>query len=101
MPTRKRKTWPGRVYLGRDENGQQQFYWVGRFDTKRERDECGRARVERPWETGAAPDEITCDQWGDRFLARKESGALRTKAGRPFKDSSIDTARASLKAFRG
>lgn len=29
-----------------------------------------------------------------------ESGALRTKGGRRFKDSSIDTARSSLKAFR-
>jgi integrase len=101
MPARKRKTWPGRVYLGRGEDGRQRFWWVGRFATKRERDDAvARARVERPWEAGPAPDEATCDYWADRFLARMDSGALRTKAGRPFKDSSIDTARASLRAFR-
>ena len=101
MPARKRKTWMGRVYLGRDENGKQQFYWVGRFDTKRERDDAvARARTERPWETAAEPDGMTCDEWADRMLDRMESGALRTSAGRRYKDSSIDTARSSLKAFR-
>jgi hypothetical protein len=34
------------------------------------------------------------------FLARMESGALRTKSGRRCKASSIDTARGQLKAFR-
>jgi integrase len=101
MPAKKRRTWPGRVYLGRDDEGRQQFWWVGRFATKRERDDAvARARTERPWETAPAPDEVTCDQWAERFLARMESGALRTKAGRRFKDSSIDTARSQLKAFR-
>ena len=101
MPAKKRKTWPGRVYLGRDENSRQRFWWVGRFSTRRERDDAvARARVARPWETRRAPDEMSCDQWADRFLARMESGAFRTKAGRRFKDSSIDTARTALKAFR-
>jgi hypothetical protein len=101
MPAKKRKTWPGRVYLGRDDSGRQQFWWVGRFATKRERDDAvARARTQRPWETAPAPDEMTCEQWADRFLARMESGALRTKSGRRFKDSSIDTAHGSLKAFR-
>lgn len=101
MPAKKRKTWPGRVYLGRDENGRQRFWWVGRFATRRERDDAvARARTERPWETAPAPDEITCDQWAERSLARMESGALRTKAGRRFKYSRIDTARGQLKAFR-
>lgn len=101
MPAKKRRTWPGRVYLGRDENSRQRFWWVGRFATRRERDDAvARARTERPWESAAPSDEMTCDQWVDRFLDRMESGALRTKAGRCFKDSSIDTARGSLKAFR-
>jgi integrase len=89
------------VYLGRDEDGQQQFYWVGRFPTKRERDDAvAKARTDRPWETAPGADEPTCDEWADRLLARMESGALRTRSGRRFKDSTIDTARASLKAFR-
>jgi integrase len=101
MPAQKRKTWKGRVYLGRDENGRQQYWWVGRFETKRERDDAvARARTERPWEIAPGPDELTCDEWADRFLQRMESGALRTRAGRQFKHSSIDTARSSLKAFR-
>lgn len=101
MPSSKRKSWKGRVYLGRDESGQQQFWWVGRFATKRERDDAvARARTERPWDTAPAPDELTCDEWADRFLARMDSGALRTRAGRQFKHSSIDTARSSLNAFR-
>jgi integrase len=88
------------VYLGRDRDGRQQFYWVGRFQTKRERDDAvARARTDRPWEAAAA-DETTCDEWADRFLARMESGTLRTRGGRRYKHSSIDTARTSLKAFR-
>ena len=102
MPAKKRRTWSGRVYLGRDDDGRQRFWWVGRFATRRARDDAvALARTERPWETAPAPDEMTCDQWADRFLARMESGALRTKAGRRFKESSIDTARTQLRAFRG
>jgi integrase len=101
MPARKGRTWTGRVYLGRDEDGKTLYHWVGRFATKRERDDAvARAKVERLWEQDAEPETPTCDEWADRFLARMESGALRTKAGRRFKDSSIDTARTSLKAFR-
>lgn len=96
----KPKTWTGRVYIGRDESGKQLFHWVGRFDRKRDRDEAvARARAEKPWQTDVL-HEPTCDEWADRFLARMESGALRTKSGRRFKDSSIDTARSSLRAFR-
>lgn len=101
MPAKKRKRWSGRVYLGRDENDRQQFWWVGRFATKHERDDAvAKARTERPWEIGPAPDEMTCDHWADRFLARMESGALRTRSGRRLKASSIGTARGALKAFR-
>jgi hypothetical protein len=101
MPAKKGKTWIGRVYLHRDQDGRQQFWWVGRFATRRERDDAvAKARTERPWEKLPGRDEMTCEQWADRFLARMESGALRTKSGRRYKDSSIDTARSQLKAFR-
>jgi integrase len=97
----KRKTWQGRVFLGRDQEGEQIYYWVGRFKTKRERDDAvARAKVERPWEQEPEPEGLTCNEWADRFLARMELGALRTKSGRRFKDSSIDTARTALKPFR-
>ena len=88
------------MYLGRDDNGRQRFWWVGRFATRRERDEeVAKARTERRWEQHAAGG-MSCDEWADRVLERMESGALRTRAGRRFKDSSVDTARWSLKAFR-
>ena len=99
MPTRKR-TWTGRIYLSTGPDGDQRYHWVGRFSSKRERDDAvARARSERPWETEPA-DQMTCDQWADRLLERMQTGALRTRAGRRFKDSSIDTARSSLKPFR-
>jgi hypothetical protein len=98
MPAKKGKTWTGRVYLGRDQDGKQQFWWVGRFGTRPERDDAvAKTRTERPWETAPAPDEMSCGEWADRFLARMESGALRTKSGRRYKDSSIDTARSQLR----
>ena len=46
----------GPRYLGRDQDGKQQFWWVGRFATKRERDDAvAKARTERPWETAPRP----------------------------------------------
>ena len=96
MPAKKRRTWPGRVYLGRDEDGRQQFWWVGRFATRRERDDAiAWARGSSALGKGDPADGATCDESADRFLERMESGALKTKGGRRFKDSSIDTARAS------
>lgn len=98
MPQRKR-TWPGRVYLGRDDQGRTLYHWVGRFATKRERDDAvARARTERPWEA-VPPGAETCRHWADRMLERMESGALRQRSGREYKRSSIATARTSLKAF--
>jgi integrase len=92
----KRKTWVGRVHLGGG-----RYHWVGRFPTKRERDDAvAKVRAEKPWEKDAAPEEWTVDAWADRFLARMESGDLRTRGGRRYKDSSIDTARSSLKTLR-
>ena len=72
MPVRKRKTWTGRVYLGRDENRRQEFHWVGRFASKRERDDAvARARAEKPWEEKSA-SAMTCGEWADRYLDRYE-----------------------------
>ena len=91
MSTKKR-SWTGRIFIGRDENGRQQFHWVGRFPTKRERDDAvARARTGRPWEAPSEPEEMTGDALADRYLTWYEG---RNKA------SSADTARHSLKAFR-
>jgi integrase len=42
-----KKKWQGRIFLGRDENGKQQYHWVGRgYRTRKERDEAvARERV--------------------------------------------------------
>jgi integrase len=85
-----KRKWEGRIFLGR-KDGRQTFYWVGRFDLKRDRDEAvAKARTERPWEKKPV-DRLTCDEWADRYLARCER---RNKA------SSVDTARLALKRFR-
>ena len=98
---RKAKAYPGRVYLGQDENGRQLWHWVGRFEKKRDRDNAvALAKAEKPWLEEAAPDEWTVDAWADRHLARMESGDLRTRGGRRYKHSSIDTARTALKHLR-
>ena len=39
MPAKKRRTYEGRVYTGLDDTGRSTYQWVGRFVTKRERDE--------------------------------------------------------------
>jgi integrase len=82
---KKPKRYLGRVYLGQDANGKQLWHWVGRFERKRDCDAAvAKARTEKPWEEDAPADEMTCGLWADRFLARMESGALRTKSGRRF-----------------
>jgi integrase len=86
MAASKRKTWVGRVHLAGG-----RYHWVGRFATKRERDNAvAQARTEKSWEKDA-PNEITCGRWADRFLVRYE---------RDHKDSSYDTATASLARFK-
>jgi integrase len=91
MSSSKRKTWSGRVSLGRDASGKQVIYWVGRFATRRERDDAvARARVEKPWEVRAA-SEMTGNDLADRYLERYE---------RENKDSSYDTSRRNLAHFR-
>jgi hypothetical protein len=81
----------GRVYLGQ-EGKKQKWYWVGRFERKRDRDEAvAKAKAEKPWLKDADPTEFTCDQWCERYLAKVE---------REQKASSLYTARQALKAFR-
>lgn len=89
--------WPGRVYLGRDENGREHHHWVGRFDTKRERDDAvAQARRTRPWEHphGDAPD--TCEGLTARYLQRWEARVDRGECKR----SSYDTLERELRKFR-
>ncbi len=86
----KKKQWPGRVYLGRDTEGKQQFKWLGRFDTKRERDLAvaeARLKIAR----GGDPLLPACDEYVDRYLA---------DYARRHKDSSADTQRQRLARFR-
>jgi integrase len=85
-----RKQWTGRVYLGRDAEGKQLFHWVGRFPTKRERDDAvaeARIRLRR----GGSLELPTCDEYVDRYLAEYE----RTR-----KDSSYDQQVWRLRRFR-
>ena len=90
MP-KQRKAWAGRVFLGRDPDGKQRFWWVGRYPTRRERDAAvAKAKAERPWEAPTAAT-MTCEQLAERYLERYE---------REHKSSSLGTTRGSLKAFR-
>jgi hypothetical protein len=94
---RERKTWEGRVFLGRDQDGKQQYWWVGRFSTRRERDDAvALARSERPWERPEGSTAPTVAEYVADTLARMESGTLLTKQDRRFKRSSIDAARGRL-----
>jgi len=88
----RRKTWVGRIYLATNPDGTQLYFWVGRFPSKRERDDAvAKARIERPWETEAAPDELTCDEWAEWYLKRID---------RDQKRSSARAARQRLKRFQ-
>ena len=85
-----KKRWEGRIYIGRDETGKQQFEWVGRFDTKREMKKAvAEAKLER--ERGGSLELPTCDAYVDRYLA---------EYGRRNKDSSLSVQTERLKRFR-
>ena len=86
----KRKRWAGRIYLGRDEDGKQQFDWVGRYPTRRERDDAVAAR-RTELRLGGKPGLPTCDEYVDRYLREYE---------RTHKDSSYATQRERLRRFR-
>jgi integrase len=81
---KKPKRYVGRVYLG---HGQR--HWVGRFATKKERDDAvARAKVELSRRQDVS--ELTCGEWAERFLARYQ---------RDRKDSSYETASSALRLF--
>jgi hypothetical protein len=103
MPS-KRRTYEALVYLGCDQNGRQQYDWVGRYATKKQRDAAvAKRKLELAGEIAQAKlppaERITCGEYADDTVARMESGALRTKSGRAFKDSSLDTTRQGLRRF--
>lgn len=87
-----KKKWIGRVYLGRDENGKQLIHWVGRFDTKRERDEAVVLERRRLREGAEAATTLpTCEAYVERYLAEYD---------RTQKESSASTRRYELERFR-
>lgn len=88
--SKKSRRWVARIYLGRDENGRQQFDWVGRYPTRRERDDAvARRRVELQQEQ--ATEFPTCDAYVDRYLA---------EYSRSHKESSHHTTSERLQRFR-
>jgi integrase len=98
----KRKTWAGRVPIGSEvdpETGKrrQRFHWVGRFDTKRERDKAveeARARLER----GGSLELPTVAEYVERFLI--EYARTPMKNGELPKRSTVGIQRERLKRFK-
>ncbi len=106
----KRKTWAGRVYLGRDESGREQYEWVGRLSTMRERDAAVAARraeievdesrltcvarVPARWITAPSTSEQTLSRGWNRAHSRP-------RADRASRGRSIDAARGPLRRFTG
>lgn len=83
--------WEGRIYIGRDEEtGKQLFHWVGRFATKRERDEAVKAERDRLADE-VAEELPTCDEYVDRFVA---------DAWRRLKRSTVESYEERLERFR-
>jgi integrase len=85
--------WPGRVFIGRDETGRQQFQWLGRFDTKRERDT---AVAKAKGKSLTTSRELTCADLVARYLRRYADSAGRGERKR----SSYDTVERELRKFR-
>jgi hypothetical protein len=95
----------GRVWLGRDDDGKEQWDYLGYFCTKWERTAAQEARKRKLAEqvkVAALPlaDRITCAEYADECVARMESGELRRNDHRRYKSSSIDTTRSQLKHFK-
>src|SRR5215831_5767128 len=80
--------WTGRIYLGVDQDGRELKHWVGKFDTKRERDDAvAEARRTRPWETAQSDAPETCEALTARYLQRWQTRVDRGEC----KSSSYDT----------
>jgi integrase len=85
-----KKKYLGRIYLGLDDNGKQQFEHVGRFAKKKERDTAvAKAKAER--RTVPSSRIPLCDEYVDRFLA---------DYGRRNRESSTEIMRERLAPFR-
>jgi len=66
MRRERTRTYVGRVYLGHGK-----YQWVGRFPTKKARDNAVAAERTK-LRQGKVPSEVTCREWAARFLARRE-----------------------------
>lgn len=88
-----KRKWTGRLYIGRDpETGQQQFEWLGRFDTKRERDAAVAEAKRRRERLG--PDGLpTVDEYVDRYLTEYDERE-------DIKKSTVHIQRERLKRFK-
>ncbi len=84
-----KKQYLGRIYIGRDDDGKQEFEHVGWFERKKERDiAVAKAKAAR----GAVEARIpTCDEYVDRYLR---------DYARRNRDSSFDIATERLARFR-
>ena len=101
-----KKQWSGRIYLGRNGKGKQCFHWVGRFDTRKARNEGIADELARLKREGCDCDACvqmgafrasgrselpTCDAYVDRYLAdykrrnRESSHDTQTQRLRRFK----------------
>jgi integrase len=86
----------GRVYIGLDPQGKEQYHWVGRYTTRRERDQAvAQARVDQPWETTTSELPTVAAYVADT-IERMEFGSLLTKQDTRFKKSSIVAAKGRL-----
>jgi integrase len=97
--------WQGRIYLGRDEEGQQRYHWVGRYRTRRERDEAVSAERERIKVEGC--DCKDCKAMGRKGVASSTLPTIGTLVDRYLKwyekenrGSSLDTQETRLRCFR-
>jgi integrase len=97
--------WQGRIYLGRDETGAQQFHWVGRFRTRKERDEA--VADERVRIKGEGCDCPGCAAMGRQRISGRQLPTVEQQIVRYLADykrrnraSSHDTQGTSLARFR-
>lgn len=97
--------WVGRVFLGRDDEGKQRYHYVGRFPTRRERNDAvaeARARIKRE-----GCDCKDCKAMGRKGLAKQVVPTIGEQLerylaayGRRNRSSSLDTQETRLARFR-
>jgi integrase len=76
--------WQGRIFLGRDEDGKQQYHYVGRYRTRRERDDAvAKVRVEIE-EKGC--DCKGCKAMGCKGVAASTAPTIATQIKRYLAD---------------